>query len=45
MVFLMESIVDVCICIILICVAILAVTFTGVAIVNMIKELLDYINY
>ena len=40
----MESIVAVCICIIFICVAILTVTFTGVVIVNMIKELLDYIN-
>ena len=41
----MESIVAVCICTIFICVAILAVTFTGVVIVNMIKELLDYIHY
>ena len=40
----MESIVAICICIIFICVAVLAVTFTGVVIINMIKELLDYIN-
>ena len=41
----MGSIVDVCICIIFICIAILAVIFTGVAVVNMIKELLDYMNW
>ena len=41
----MESIVDVCICTIFICLAILAVIFTGVAVVNIVKELLDYINY
>ena len=40
----MESIVAVCICTIFICVTILTVTFTGVVIINMIKELLDYIN-
>ena len=41
----MGSIVDVCICTIFICVAILSVAFTGVAVVNIVKELLDYINY
>lgn len=40
----MVSIVAVCICIIFICVTILTVTFTGVVIINMIKELLDYIS-
>lgn len=40
----MVSIVAVCICIIFICVTILTVTFTGVAIINMVKELLDYIS-
>ena len=40
----MVSIVAVCICTIFICVTILTVTFTGVAIINMVKELLDYIS-
>lgn len=40
----MENIVAVCIYIIFICIAILAVIFTGVVIVDMIKELLDYID-
>ena len=40
----MENIVATCICIIFICIATLCIIFTGVAIINIIKELLDLIN-